>query len=187
MAVVPSALKKIEIPEVAYRSSVSEATMTKISGSINGIIDQYDLRPATSFHKYVPSVSEITTGYTNFDIDIYFPFNFTVYCVQAHQKIDIIVSNTGLLDFLKNGTTSLLSEELIIPNSPNATVEASLSDKSDYSGDTLIGYANTPTMTATSFSAGEFLRVRMLVRGNGSGGTVYDSNNFTVIGQKEAP
>jgi hypothetical protein len=42
MADIPSNVQKIQIEETAYRSAVSEATFTKVGGTLNGVVDQFN-------------------------------------------------------------------------------------------------------------------------------------------------
>ena len=83
MADVPSAKNKIQVEEVSYKSSVSESTMTRISGSINYIIDKVFDRLFFEWGQ-VPRVTTYSTGlqgvryiYATADIARYLLTTFT--------------------------------------------------------------------------------------------------------------
>lgn len=181
MTDITGSLERIQVEETQYKSAISEATAQKIGGTVNWLIDEFQSVPAIEFTRVM---GEISLGANPSVIRVYFPFAVDIKAVSMTMFSAGVGATAMTFDFKKNATTSLLSTPISVSKGAGFIGNSSLllTDDTEYSGDVLLGIANTPTMTKTSFLAGEFIEFTT----NRSSGDLKHIN-FTAIGNRTFP
>jgi hypothetical protein len=194
MADIPGALKKIQVEEVRYRAAVSEATNTKIGGSVNAIIEQYDLLPATSFNvceRLSAGLSVLSAPSAQKAIRIYVPYSFRVKGVSVDLEYSYSGGGGGsnantTVAMYRNGSTLITSGTLtknFSGTGPSNQVAVSITnDSADYGADLT---QNIPVVLFSSIdlAANEFIELRISASSTTTG-TIAVRALASVNGQK---
>lgn len=124
IAEIPANLQKITVEETSYRSSVSESTMNKLGGTLNGIIDDINNANVTclplidetyTYQAFLPG-GTATFGYTARHLFTRIPYDCIITGADLYTYLSATTSRTLnlisfslSLDIRVNGTTILTS------------------------------------------------------------------------------
>jgi len=183
MADIPSALTKIQIEETKYKAAISEASMTRMGGVINYMIDQFVSIPLTTLSRQISD----NTGNIAFNQKIYLPINFIIKAV-SFQSIQGSFAGVGTtsFDIRINGVTSIFSAPVSNAMNGVAARETSFmkTNSTDFSGDFSLNVTGTETLNSgVVLSAGDYLEVFFTVTGNAFQNTAA----VEILGNKDFP
>lgn len=173
MADITRARENIQVAEVQYGASVSEATFTRIGGAINFIndrqtmVEEFGLMLLTA-NSGSPTYNGITTPTTNFGGPFTFPYAAEIVAVTCYHGA-AGSSGTSELDLLWQPVNSATAFATIFTTTPKVTSSAAAERYWDSLGNNTTPTGCTaPVLSKTTFAAGDKVRCDILQTMGGS-------------------
>ena len=185
MTDIVSSLKKIQIEETKFGSSISETTATKIGATVNYVIDELNDIPVTEL---VGTTSKRIDNPAVQTIRVYFPFDFLIKGISINYAgLSFNVASTTQtistnLNGVGFGTGNFVLTHGGVPGGLDVSAQASSSLHTDYTAFNN-GFSAVPVFSPTTAFAGDYIEVSISSGSTGNSGEA--AVNLKVLGSRQ--